>query len=172
MDAFFEKVAYQIGGGAITRDQLKLVVSLMSSYIFAYLYRYLPAQLSTLSSSSSSSIVSSRAANVKHMYSIGIALFTTLIFLKLYTGFLHISITCISTYLLMKYNHSQQGPWINFILVLTSMSLCHIVRQLKGNSGDATLDYSGMMMIATIKLTMFGFNVYDGRIENNKKTIS
>ncbi|KAI8099756.1 MBOAT, membrane-bound O-acyltransferase family-domain-containing protein [Halteromyces radiatus] len=46
---------------------------------------------------------------------------------------------------------------------MTSMSICHIQRQLHGISDDSTLDYSGMMMIATIKLTMFGFNVYDGR---------
>jgi lysophospholipid acyltransferase len=43
-------------------------------------------------------------------------------------------------------------------------SLSHLDRQRKGNSGDTTLDYSGMMMIATIKLTMFGFNVQDGRV--------
>ncbi|KAI8329516.1 MBOAT, membrane-bound O-acyltransferase family-domain-containing protein [Chlamydoabsidia padenii] len=51
-----------------------------------------------------------------------------------------------------------------------SLSICHLDRQLKGNSGDLTLDYSGMMMIVTIKLTMFGFNVHDGRQQNNRLT--
>ncbi|KAI9307635.1 MBOAT, membrane-bound O-acyltransferase family-domain-containing protein [Cunninghamella echinulata] len=149
MDALFDKGAYLLSGGVVTGDQLKLVVSILSSYFFAMFYRNL------------------EKPTVKHLYSITIALFTTLIVLKLYIGFLHISLTSLFSYIWMKYDHSYRGPWINFIFVMISMSICHIDRQLKGNSGDTTLDYSGMMMIATIKLTMYGFNIWDGR--NDKK---
>jgi lysophospholipid acyltransferase len=113
MDAFFDKLAHQLSSnGAITGDQLKLVVSILSSYFFAYAYRYLPANGST-----------SRVASIRHMYSISIALYTTLIFLKLYTGFLHISLTSLITFLLIKHSHSSIAPWINFAVVMVSMSL-------------------------------------------------
>jgi lysophospholipid acyltransferase len=39
----------------------------------------------------------------------------------------------------------------------------HIQRQIQGYEGDTTLDYSGALMIVTIKLTSFGFNISDGQ---------
>lgn len=40
----------------------------------------------------------------------------------------------------------------------------HIGRQFKGFEGDTDLDYSGALMIITIKLSSYGFNVTDGRM--------
>ncbi|KAI8069350.1 MBOAT, membrane-bound O-acyltransferase family-domain-containing protein [Gongronella butleri] len=145
LDALFDKGAQLLGAG-VTGDQLKLVFSIFSSYFFAWIYTLLPARAST-----------------KHLFSVIVTLMTMLGLLKMYSGFLHITLTSLFTYLCMKYNRSPSGPWLNFVVVMTSMSACHIDRQFKGNSGDTTLDYSGMMMIATIKLTMYGFNVLDGR---------
>lgn len=42
----------------------------------------------------------------------------------------------------------------------------HIGRQIKGFEGDTELDYSGALMIITIKLSSYGFNVIDGRMTN------
>ncbi|KAG1453936.1 hypothetical protein G6F56_007442 [Rhizopus delemar] len=60
----------------------------------------------------------------------------------------------------MKYTNYA---WVNFVFVMVSMCLCHIIRILKGFEGDTDLDYSGALMILTIKLSSFGFNVLDGR---------
>ncbi|KAI9250697.1 MBOAT, membrane-bound O-acyltransferase family-domain-containing protein [Helicostylum pulchrum] len=49
---------------------------------------------------------------------------------------------------------------------MASMSLCHIGRQLKGFEGDTELDYSGALMIITIKLSSYGFNVIDKDAKN------
>ncbi|KAI8391469.1 MBOAT, membrane-bound O-acyltransferase family-domain-containing protein, partial [Radiomyces spectabilis] len=46
----------------------------------------------------------------------------------------------------------------------------HIDRQLKGYVGDSQLDYSGALMVLTIKLSSFGFNVLDGRTEDRYLT--
>lgn len=40
----------------------------------------------------------------------------------------------------------------------------HIDRQMKGVEGDGELDYSGALMIVSIKLSSFGFNIRDGRM--------
>ena len=40
----------------------------------------------------------------------------------------------------------------------------HIDRQVKGVEGDGELDYSGALMIVSIKLSSFGFNIRDGRM--------
>lgn len=39
----------------------------------------------------------------------------------------------------------------------------HLDRQFKGVKGDTTLDYSGALMVAVMKLSSFGFNIQDGR---------
>ena len=43
------------------------------------------------------------------------------------------------------------------------MYYSHIDRQSKGFEGSSKLDYSGALMIATIKFASFGFNIADGR---------
>ncbi|KAI7903072.1 MBOAT, membrane-bound O-acyltransferase family-domain-containing protein [Cokeromyces recurvatus] len=45
---------------------------------------------------------------------------------------------------------------------MLSMCICHMVRQIKGIEGDTQLDYSGAMMIITIKLSSYGFSRMDG----------
>ncbi|KAI8336780.1 MBOAT, membrane-bound O-acyltransferase family-domain-containing protein [Chlamydoabsidia padenii] len=47
----------------------------------------------------------------------------------------------------------------------------HLDRQFSGVKGDATLDYSGALMVVIMKLSGFGFNVIDGRTKD-KSAIS
>lgn len=46
----------------------------------------------------------------------------------------------------------------------------HIGRQIKGFEGDTELDYSGALMIITIKLSSYGFNITDGSRMTQKLT--
>ncbi|KAI8643671.1 MBOAT, membrane-bound O-acyltransferase family-domain-containing protein [Parasitella parasitica] len=55
---------------------------------------------------------------------------------------------------------------------MASMAVCHIGRQFKGFEGDTKLDYSGALMIITIKLSSYGFNVLDGLPANQSKLSS
>ncbi|KAI8346158.1 MBOAT, membrane-bound O-acyltransferase family-domain-containing protein [Blakeslea trispora] len=54
-------------------------------------------------------------------------------------------------------------------MAMLSMSICHLQRQWKGIEGDTQLDYSGALMILTIKLSSFGFNVLDGKSANQEQ---
>lgn len=56
-------------------------------------------------------------------------------------------------------------------MLSTPLLFCsHIGRQMKGTEGDTELDYSGALMIITIKLSSYGFNVLDGRVTEKKLT--
>ena len=46
-------------------------------------------------------------------------------------------------------------------LILLSTLSSHIGRQMGGREGDTELDYSGPLMIITIKLCSYGFNIAD-----------
>ncbi|KAI8887147.1 MBOAT-domain-containing protein [Backusella circina FSU 941] len=58
-------------------------------------------------------------------------------------------------------------------MVLGSIFLlqCHLLRQFQGFNTDNVNDYSGVMMLLTIKLTSFGFNVLDGRTTDQSKLL-
>ncbi|KAI8083331.1 membrane bound O-acyl transferase [Gilbertella persicaria] len=90
--------------------------------------------------------------------------------LRLTFGFIHIIAISTLTYLICTYlPPTTTMAWTNFVLVMASMSLCHIHRQMKGIEGDTELDYSGALMILTIKLSSFGFNVLDNYSTNQKR---
>lgn len=52
---------------------------------------------------------------------------------------------------------------------LTHLPKSHLSRQFRGFDADDSNDFSGAMMIVTIKLTSFGFNVLDGRTEDQSQ---
>ncbi|KAI9266628.1 MBOAT, membrane-bound O-acyltransferase family-domain-containing protein [Phascolomyces articulosus] len=146
MDAFFDSIASLLGD-QVSGDHIKLVTCLIGTYPLALVYRKLPAENPTS----------------RHVFSIAYVLFTMVYMLKFYTGAIHTGFTALFTYFFVKYYHGKSGPYINFVIALLSMSICHIDRQLKGYVGDTKLDYSGIMMVLIFKVSSFGFNVADGR---------
>ncbi|KAK4509413.1 Pantothenate kinase [Mucor velutinosus] len=149
MDAFFEVASAKLGGNP-TAEQLKIVASILSSYPCALLFKLIPA----------------KNAQMKHLFSILVTSYIMTSVLHYYQGFVHISLICLFTWTWMKFYKGSNGPWINFAVVMLSMSICHLQRQWGGYDVDDSNDYSGTLMIATVKLTSFGFNVADGRTKN------
>ncbi|CAO3597992.1 unnamed protein product [Absidia cylindrospora] len=152
MDALFNKLAGMMGG-QVNTDHLKLLTCLFATYPSAFIFNALPNPL------------------MKHLFSIGFSTYVLLGILRSWLGFFHITATCLFTWLFMKYYHGKRGPWINFFVIMVSMSICHLDRQFSGVQGDVALDYSGALMVVIMKLSGFGFNVIDGRTKD-KSTIS
>lgn len=151
MDKFFYKASLLLGGH-VAPDHLKLAFSIFSTYPCAMIFKRIQSK------------------QLKHLFSIVYTTYIMVFLLRLYFGFIHITTIGIISYVLMKYYHGPKVAWINFTLVMLSMSICHIGRQWKGREGDTELDYSGALMIITIKLSSYGFNVLDGRMTNEKLT--
>ncbi|KAI9266575.1 MBOAT, membrane-bound O-acyltransferase family-domain-containing protein [Phascolomyces articulosus] len=137
-------------GDQISADHLKLVFCVISSYPLALIYRTLPAKYPIF----------------RHIFSIIYAIFTMGLVLKFYEGTIHIGLTALFTYIFMKWYRGNNGAYINFVIVMLSLSICHIDRKIKGYEGSSKLDYSGPLMVAIIKLSSFGFNITDGRSNN------
>ncbi|KAI8643651.1 MBOAT, membrane-bound O-acyltransferase family-domain-containing protein [Parasitella parasitica] len=149
MDAFFELASSKLGGNP-TAEQLKIVASILSSYPCALLFRLIPDS----------------QTQMKHLFSILVTSYIMTSVLHYYHGFLHIVIVCLFTWTFMKFYKGKHGPWVNFAVIMLHMSICHLQRQWGGYDIDDSNDYSGILMIATVKLTSFGFNVADGRTKN------
>ncbi|KAI8061625.1 MBOAT, membrane-bound O-acyltransferase family-domain-containing protein [Gongronella butleri] len=136
-----------MAGGQVQADHLKLVFCIVSAFPAAVVHRCLPN------------------AFIKHWMTI---LFTSFLMLKVLNasrGFAHIIGTSLFSYIFTKYYRGSRGPWINFALIMISLAACHLERQFSGVQGDTKLDYSGALMVVIMKLSSFGFNVRDGRVD-------
>ncbi|KAI8977287.1 MBOAT, membrane-bound O-acyltransferase family-domain-containing protein [Mycotypha africana] len=149
MDAFFEQTSAKLGGNP-TADQLRIVASILSSYPCALLFKFIPSNQILL----------------KHLYSICITSYIMVSVLHYHYALIHVVAACMFTYLFMKYCKSKKAPWINFIVIMLSMSYCHYTRLANTHNFDNIKDYSGILMLVTIKLTSYGFNVEDGRTQD------
>ncbi|KAI9261139.1 MBOAT, membrane-bound O-acyltransferase family-domain-containing protein [Sporodiniella umbellata] len=142
------KEASKLLGGEIAPDHLKLALVILFTYPSAVLFKRLPS------------------ASLKHAFSIAYTTLVMLSVLQFFQGYIHIVATSIASYIFMKYTSYAR---LNFVFVMISMFISHHTRAKKSYFGDTVLDYSGAMMILTIKLTSFGFNVMDGRLAQTKK---
>jgi lysophospholipid acyltransferase len=106
MDTFFERASEAMGGNP-SPDQLKVVASILSAYPCAALFRLIP----------------DKNVQLKHLYSISITSYIMLSFLHYYKGMIHITGSCLFTYVFMKYYRNKNGPWINFVITMASMSV-------------------------------------------------
>ena len=109
MDGFFDNIATHLGD-QVSGDHIKLIACIMVTYPLALVYRKLPADSPTS----------------RHLFSIIYACISMTYVLKLYIGFVHIAITAILTYTFMKYYNGKNGPYINFVLAMISMSIWYI----------------------------------------------
>lgn len=106
MDAFFELASAKLGGNP-TAEQLKIVASILSSYPCALLFKLIPAKQTKL----------------KHLFSILVTSYIMTSVLHYYFGFIHIILVCLFTWAFMKFYKGKNGSWINFAVIMLSMSI-------------------------------------------------
>lgn len=105
MDAFFANASAKMGGTP-TAEQLKIMASILSSYPCAMLFKLIP----------------NSQVQLKHLFSIFITSYIMISVLHYYDGFMHITASCLFTYFFMKYYKRKNGAWINFFVIMLSMS--------------------------------------------------
>jgi len=75
-------------------------------------------------------------------------------------GWAHLFASSMVTYVLIRFGGKKASD-LNFYLQLGYMIVCHLNR-LINHFGEFILDFTGPQMVATIKLTSFGYNYTDG----------
>ncbi|KAL0064745.1 Lysophospholipid acyltransferase [Marasmius tenuissimus] len=143
MDALFAPLVDATGASP---DQIKLIVCLLIAYPLGSLYVRIPSNTPTL----------------RHLFSIGIALFFLLPMLNMYTGLLQLLGDMLFTYFVAKYHKGSAMPWIVFFFVLGHLMANHIIRVIYNLSYE-TIEVTGPQMVLVMKLTTYAWNVFDGR---------
>lgn len=126
---------------------LKILICALLSFPFSFIYKRLPDQSYTL----------------KNLYNISISAFYLFGILNLYLGFQTLLISATGSYLITRYLRTLSMPWINFLFVMGHLAHNHIEQQLFKVYDPIQTDITGAQMVLVMKLSAFGWNVYDGR---------
>lgn len=143
MDALFVPLA-NLAGASL--DQIKLISCLLISYPLGSVFIRIPND----------------SPNLKHLFSLAIAVFYLIPVLHLWTGFLQLLLDVVGTYLIARNVKNSHMPWIVFAFVMGHLTINHIIRAIFQFSYE-TFEVTGPQMVLTMKLTTFAWNVYDGR---------
>ncbi|KAK7061370.1 MBOAT, membrane-bound O-acyltransferase family-domain-containing protein [Favolaschia claudopus] len=143
MDALFVPLA---GAAGASVDQVKLITCLLVAYPLGSLFIRIPSDQPTL----------------KHLFNIGITLLYFFPVLSLYSAFFQLLASVLATYIIAKYYHGSNMPWLVFAVVMGHLTFNHVIRSIFQFSYE-TLEVTGPQMVLTMKLTTFAWNVYDGR---------
>lgn len=94
-------------GSILTHDQL--ISCLLISYPLGSVFIRIPND----------------SPNLKHLFSLAIAVFYLIPVLHLWTGFLQLLLDVVGTYLIARNVKNSHMPWIVFAYVITDMSILH-----------------------------------------------
>ncbi|KAF7313476.1 hypothetical protein HMN09_00503500 [Mycena chlorophos] len=139
----FQALAEVVGASA---DQVKLIFSLLITYPLGSLFVRVPSSQPAL----------------RHLFSIVASTIILIPLLHLHTAFLQLLASILATFFITKYVHGKKMPWVVFVVAMGHLTVNHIIR-LRNNFSYETLEVTSPQMVLVMKLTTFGWNVYDGR---------
>ncbi|KAK6202743.1 MBOAT, membrane-bound O-acyltransferase family-domain-containing protein [Scheffersomyces amazonensis] len=125
---------------------LKVLLCTLLSFPFSFIFKRLPDHNYSL----------------KNWYNIGVSLFYIFGILGVVDGLWTIIISSLGCYFITRYVRTSSMPWINFIYLMSLLAYTHFSHQFFNDYDRTKIDLSGAQMVLVIKLTSFGWNIYDG----------
>lgn len=143
MDALLVPLAATLGASV---DQIKLIFCLLVAYPLGSVFIRIPASQPSL----------------KHLFNLLVSTFFFIPVLNLPWGFTQLLASVLGTYFIAANVKGPMMPWIAFTFVMGHLTINHIIRALYELSYE-TIEITGPQMVLTMKLTIFAWNVWDGR---------
>lgn len=129
--------------GAST-DELKLIFQFLLSYPLAGALKRVPDSQPW----------------AKNVFIIAVSAFYLVGLFDLWSGLGVLLASAGGTYGIVLLVKGPYMPWVNFVFLMGYMSVSHIYRQIISDPG--LVDITGAQMVLVMKLTAFGWNVFDG----------
>lgn len=101
--------------------------------------------------------------SLKNFYIIAVASFYVFGILNLTTGVLTILISALGCYFITRYLRTSLMPWVNFLFLMGHLAYSHFKMQFFNEYNSGVIDITGAQMVLVMKLSAFGWNVYDGK---------
>lgn len=126
---------------------LKVLICTLLSFPFSAIYKRLPDHRYSL----------------KNWYNVLVSAFYIFGILNLRSGLVTLLISSMGCYVITRYLRTPSMPWVNFLFLMTHMAYSHLHTQFFVEFDPNVIDITGAQMILVIKLSAFGWNVYDGK---------
>ncbi|KAF2157939.1 putative membrane protein [Myriangium duriaei CBS 260.36] len=136
--------AWAAGLTGASVDELKLIFQFLLSYPLAGVLKRVP---------------DSRPW-AKNVFIVGVSIFYLIGLFDLWSGLGVLLVSAGGTYAISSFVQGPYMPWVNFVFLMGYMSVSHIYRQIVSDPG--LVDITGAQMVLVMKLTAFGWNVFDG----------
>lgn len=127
----------------------KVLLCTLLSFPFSIVFKRLPDRRYTL----------------KNYYILGVSAFFVFGILDLGTGLSTLLISAGGSYFITRYLRTSQMPWVNFIFLMGHLAYSHFHIQFFNVYDPTKIDLTGAQMVLVMKLSAFGWNVYDGKQE-------
>lgn len=128
-------------------SQLKILLCTLLSFPFSVIFKRLPDQNYAL----------------KNAYNISVSAFYIFGILELYSGLQTLLFSSLGCYFITRYVRTSSMPWINFLFLMTHLAYSHFHEQFFQVYNPAKIDITGAQMVLVMKLSAFGWNVYDAK---------
>lgn len=135
-------------------SQLKILLCTLLSFPFSVIFKRLPDQ----------------SYNLKNAYNISVSAFYVFGILDLYSGLQTLLVSSVGCYFITRYVRTSSMPWINFLFLMSHLAYSHFHEQFFQVYDASKIDITGAQMVLVMKLSAFGWNVYDAKQEKSLLT--
>lgn len=126
---------------------LKILTCAFLSFPFSIIFKRLPDNNYTL----------------KHGYILGVASFYVFVILALGSQLITLLVSSLGTYFITRYLKTSTMPWVNFLFLMAHLATSHFKAQFFNEYDSSKIDITGAQMVMVMKLSSFGWSIYDAR---------
>lgn len=142
-----EGIAHLAELSGLDAANFKVLLCSLLSFPFSAVFKRLPDQHYTL----------------KNVYVVSVSLFYIFGILDLHSGLGTLLISSGGCYFITRYLRTDLMPWVNFFFLMIHLAYCHFHLQFFNTYDSTAIDITGAQMVMVMKLSAFGWNVYDGK---------
>ncbi|KAM9902876.1 hypothetical protein OXX69_008140 [Metschnikowia pulcherrima] len=142
-----EAISALSAAAGIDEASFKVLFCTLLSFPFSWVFKRLPDQRYTL----------------KNSYVIGVSAFYIFGILNLRSGLVTLLLSSTGCYFITRYLRTSSMPWVNFLFLMSHLAYSHFSTQFFKTYDSKVIDITGAQMVMVMKLSAFGWNVYDGK---------
>ncbi|KAG7192757.1 lysophospholipid acyltransferase [Scheffersomyces spartinae] len=147
LGVFQDEIKQLLVSTGLDAGNLKILICAALSFPFSYIFKRLP----------------DNNYRLKNLFNIGVSSFYIIGILNEWSGLWNLLFSALGCYFITRYVKTSTMPWINFIFLMSHLAYNHLKAQFFGQTAPDDVDITGAQMVMVMKLTAFGWNIYDGK---------
>lgn len=142
-------IGYLVEQSGLDEASFKVLLCALLSFPFSLIFKRLPDQNYTL----------------KNLYVVLVSMFYIFGILELYSGLRTLMIASGGCYFITRYLRTKLMPWVNFLFLMSHLAYSHLNAQFFNVRDIKVIDITGAQMVLVMKLSAFGWNIHDGKVQ-------